>query len=89
MKIRHFFSDEQGMFVSVDGPSGAGKSTIVRHLARMLVANGENVHVTAEPSTGIFDRALGSERMSPPRPQGIHCPWLVYCECPPRLLSPT
>jgi dTMP kinase len=40
------------MFVSIDGPSGAGKSTIVRHLAQMLVANGEDVHVTAEPSTG-------------------------------------
>jgi dTMP kinase len=40
------------MFVSVDGPSGAGKSTIVRHLAQMLVAAGEDVHVTAEPSNG-------------------------------------
>ncbi len=40
------------MFVSVDGPSGAGKSTIVHHLAQMLVANGEDVHVTAEPSNG-------------------------------------
>jgi dTMP kinase len=36
----------------VDGPSGAGKSTIVRHLAQMLVAAGEDVHVTAEPSSG-------------------------------------
>jgi len=40
------------MFVSVDGPSGAGKSTIVRHLAQLLVAAGEAVHVTAEPSNG-------------------------------------
>jgi len=40
------------MFVSVDGPSGAGKSTIVHHLAQMLVAGGEDVHVTAEPSNG-------------------------------------
>ncbi len=40
------------MFISVDGPSGAGKSTIVRHLAQMLLAEGEEVHVTAEPSTG-------------------------------------
>jgi dTMP kinase len=40
------------MFVSLDGPSGAGKSTIVRHLAQMLVAAGEDVHVTAEPSNG-------------------------------------
>lgn len=40
------------MFVSVDGPSGAGKSTIVHHLAQTLVANGEDVHVTAEPSNG-------------------------------------
>jgi dTMP kinase len=36
----------------VDGPSGAGKSTIVRHLAQLLVAEGEDVHVTAEPSDG-------------------------------------
>ncbi|WP_218577332.1 dTMP kinase [Phytohabitans rumicis] len=40
------------MFVSVDGPSGAGKSTIVHHLAQLLVADGEDVHVTAEPSGG-------------------------------------
>jgi dTMP kinase len=42
----------RGRFVSVDGPSGAGKTTIVHHLAQLLVAAGENVHVTAEPSTG-------------------------------------
>lgn len=36
----------------MDGPSGAGKSTIVRHLAQMLVAAGEDAHVTAEPSSG-------------------------------------
>jgi thymidylate kinase len=35
------------MFISIDGPSGAGKSTIVRHLAQLLVAAGENVHITA------------------------------------------
>lgn len=52
MKLRPFSSHERGVFVSVDGPSGAGKSTIVRHLAQMLVANGEDVHVTAEPSSG-------------------------------------
>jgi dTMP kinase len=40
------------MFISIDGPSGAGKSTIVRHLAQMLVAAGETVHITAEPSHG-------------------------------------
>jgi dTMP kinase len=52
MKLRPFSSAARGMFVSVDGPSGAGKSTIVRHLAQMLVAAGEDVHVTAEPSNG-------------------------------------
>lgn len=52
MKLRSFSSHERGVFVSVDGPSGAGKSTIVRHLAHMLVASGEDVHVTAEPSSG-------------------------------------
>jgi dTMP kinase len=46
----------RGRFVSVDGPSGAGKSTIVHHLAQLLVAAGENVHVTAEPSTGPIGR---------------------------------
>lgn len=44
------------MFVSVDGPSGAGKSTIVAHLAQLLVAAGEQVHVTAEPSSGPIGR---------------------------------
>ena len=52
MRLRPFSSRERGMFISIDGPSGAGKSTIVRHLAQMLVAAGENVHVTAEPSSG-------------------------------------
>ncbi len=52
MTLRDFSSHERGMFVSVDGPSGAGKSTIVHHLAEMLVANGEDVHVTTEPSSG-------------------------------------
>jgi dTMP kinase len=42
----------RGRFVSVDGPSGAGKTTIVHHLAQLLVAAGQDVHVTAEPSTG-------------------------------------
>jgi dTMP kinase len=52
MKLRPFSSHEAGVFVSVDGPSGAGKSTIVQHLAQLLVAEGEEVHVTAEPSAG-------------------------------------
>ena len=42
----------RGLFASVDGPSAAGKSTIVEHLAQLLVAHGEDVHVTAEPSGG-------------------------------------
>jgi dTMP kinase len=50
----------RGLFVSVDGPSGAGKTTIVRHLAQMLVAQGEHVHVTAEPSSGPIGK-LASE----------------------------
>jgi dTMP kinase len=52
MTLRPFSEHERGVFVSVDGPSGAGKSTIVHHLAQLLVAAGEDVHVTAEPSTG-------------------------------------
>ncbi|GHJ41359.1 dTMP kinase [Streptomyces sp. TS71-3] len=52
MSLRPFSDHQRGLFVSVDGPSGAGKSTIVQHLAQLLVAAGEEVHVTAEPSTG-------------------------------------
>jgi dTMP kinase len=52
MKLQPSSSQQRGVFVSVDGPSGAGKSTIVRHLAQLLVAAGESVHVTAEPSEG-------------------------------------
>ena len=52
MRLRPFSSQQRGMFISIDGPSGAGKSTIVRHLAQLLVAAGENVHITAEPSSG-------------------------------------
>ncbi len=36
----------------MDEPSGAGKSTVVEHLAQLLVAGGEEVHLTAEPSSG-------------------------------------
>jgi energy-coupling factor transporter ATP-binding protein EcfA2 len=50
MTLRLCSSAERGRFVSIDGPSGAGKSTIVRHLAQMLVAMGEDVYVAAEPS---------------------------------------
>ncbi|PKV95526.1 MULTISPECIES: dTMP kinase [Amycolatopsis] len=42
----------RGLLVSVDGPGGAGKTTIVRHLAQLLLAEGRQVHVTAEPSSG-------------------------------------
>jgi dTMP kinase len=52
MKLRPFSDHQRGVFVSIDGPSGAGKSTIVHHLAQLLVAAGEEVHVTAEPSNG-------------------------------------
>ena len=45
-------NQHRGLFVSVDGPSAAGKSTIVEHLAQLLVASGEEVHVTQEPSCG-------------------------------------
>lgn len=52
MNLRPFSDHPRGLFISVDGPSGAGKSTIVRHLAQMLIAAGEDVHITAEPSDG-------------------------------------
>jgi dTMP kinase len=52
MTSRRSSNRRWGWFVSVDGPSGAGKTTIVRHLAQMLAAAGEQVHVTAEPSSG-------------------------------------
>ncbi|WP_410597233.1 dTMP kinase [Amycolatopsis sp. lyj-23] len=50
MTPRPSSESKHGLFVSVDGPGGAGKTTIVRHLAQMLLADGEHVHVTAEPS---------------------------------------
>ncbi|MGH3943413.1 MAG: hypothetical protein ACRDTG_33295 [Pseudonocardiaceae bacterium] len=63
MKLRPFSDHQRGVFVSVDGPSGAGKSTIVHHLAQLLVAAGEDVHVTAEPNRCDTDhRALGRTR---------------------------
>lgn len=49
-------SNHRGLFISVDGPSGAGKSTVVHHLAHMLVATGQTVHLTAEPSDGPIGR---------------------------------
>ena len=49
-------SQHRGLFVSVDGPSAAGKSTIVEHLAQLLVASGEEVIVTGEPSGGPIGR---------------------------------
>lgn len=52
MRLQHFSEQSRGLFVSVDGPSGAGKSTVIQHLAQMLVAAGDDVHVTAEPSSG-------------------------------------
>lgn len=52
MSLRPFSDHPRGLFVTVDGPSGAGKSTIVHHLAQLLVATGEDVHVTQEPSDG-------------------------------------
>lgn len=54
MTPRRSSDRRHGTFVSVDGPGGAGKTTIVRHLAQMLLANGEHVHVTAEPSTSAI-----------------------------------
>lgn len=53
-------SSDGGLFVSIDGPSGAGKTTIVRHLAQLLLARGDHVHVTAEPSSGPIGQ-LASE----------------------------
>ncbi len=51
-RLRPFSDHRRGLFISVDGPSGAGKSTLVHHLAQLLVADGEDIHLTAEPSTG-------------------------------------
>jgi dTMP kinase len=48
--------DRHGLFVSVDGPGGAGKTTIVRHLAQMLVAEGHQVYVIAEPSSSLLGK---------------------------------
>ncbi|MCW2898881.1 MAG: dTMP kinase [Streptosporangiaceae bacterium] len=51
-RLRPFSDHRRGLFISVDGPSGAGKSTIVAHLSQLLIADGEQVHTTAEPSGG-------------------------------------
>jgi len=60
MTLRPFSDHQRGLFISVDGPSGAGESTIVQHLAQMLVAAGETVHVTDEPSIGPIGYWRGS-----------------------------
>ncbi len=52
MPLKPFSDHRRSLFVTVDGPSGAGKSTTVAHLARLLTSAGEQVHTTAEPSTG-------------------------------------
>jgi dTMP kinase len=51
-RLRPFSDHRRGLFISIDGPSGAGKSTLVGHLAQLLVADGEDVYLTAEPSSG-------------------------------------
>lgn len=56
MRDQRCSSRKRGLFLSVDGPGGAGKTTIVRHLAQLLAAQGEQVHVTAEPSAGPIGR---------------------------------
>jgi dTMP kinase len=60
MNLKPSSDHPRGLFVSLDGPSGAGKTTIVHHLAQLLVAAGEHVHVTAEPSSGPIGK-LASE----------------------------
>ncbi|MFF5114085.1 dTMP kinase [Streptosporangium sp. NPDC000509] len=53
-RLRPFSEQRRGLFVTVDGPSGTGKSTVVAELAALLTADGEKVHVTAEPSGGLI-----------------------------------
>jgi dTMP kinase len=72
MRNRASSSGHRGQFVSVDGPSGAGKTTIVGHLAQMLVARGEHVHVTAEPSHGRIG-ALAAELTETVTGQALAC----------------
>ncbi|MEU6720208.1 dTMP kinase [Nonomuraea sp. NPDC046802] len=55
-QLRPFSDHRRGLFVSIDGPSGSGKSTIVAHLSQLLVADGEHVHTTAEPSNGVLGK---------------------------------
>ncbi|MGR6924545.1 dTMP kinase [[Actinomadura] parvosata] len=55
-QLRPFSDHQRGLFISIDGPSGAGKSTIVAHLSQLLVADGEHVHTTAEPSNGVLGK---------------------------------
>ncbi|RCG28169.1 dTMP kinase [Sphaerisporangium album] len=51
-RLRPSSDHQRGLFISIDGPSSAGKSTILAHLSQLLIADGEQVHTTAEPSTG-------------------------------------
>jgi len=51
-RLRPFSDQKRGLFLTIDGPSGAGKSTLTHHLAQLLIAGGEDIHLTLEPSTG-------------------------------------
>src|SRR5882757_5264081 len=45
-----------GLFVTIDGPSGVGKTTTITHLAQLLKADNDIVHLTVEPSRGPIGR---------------------------------
>lgn len=45
-------SSDRGLFITIEGPSGIGKSTTARVLGELIAADGTEVHITAEPSTG-------------------------------------
>lgn len=53
-----------GAFITIDGPGGSGKTTAAAALAGLLRSQGNNVHLTAEPSDGpmgTLARALVNE----------------------------
>lgn len=58
---------EKGKFIVIEGLDGCGKSTQIQRLADTLTQQGQQVHVTAEPTefeTGLYIRRILSESLT-------------------------
>lgn len=54
-------SEPRGIWIAIDGPAGTGKSTTVAAVADLLIAGGQSVHRTQQPSRsslGTFIRTV-------------------------------